>query len=96
MIVKNSIGVAHLGTWGVHSEGRLGGYHKQGAIKFNLKNGNWTAIYYFNDPKMAILYNGGWYLHDELPAYMVKRNGEWFVGTYDQLKQMVVTTNDKE
>lgn len=89
-ITKNSHGVASLGQFGLFSEGTIGGFEIQGAVRFDYDDGKWTAVHYYNNPNKAIPYSGGYYLHDELPAYMVKNHLGWFVGTYDQLEQMLI------
>lgn len=93
-IVKNSYGIADIGNHGISSQGTIGGFDIKGKLKFDLTNGKWTAIYYYNNPKMAIPYNGGYYLHDEMPAYMVKHDNRWWVGTYKQIKKFVINGNN--
>lgn len=83
--MKNKHGVAYIGTNGIHSQGVRGGYEIRGKLRIDLPNGKWTAIYYYNNPKKYIPYNGGWYCHDELPAYMISMGAGWYVGTYAQI-----------
>lgn len=83
---KNTHGVSCIGSFGYNSILTIGGYKVDGTLRIDLPNGNYTLINYYNDPYKAIPYMGRFYLHDELPAYMVKRNGNWFVGTEKQIK----------
>ena len=88
-LVKNKHGIADIGIFGVNSQGTLGGYEIEGMLKIELNKGGWTGVYYYNDPGMAIPYNMGYYLHEQIPAYMCKRNGRWLVGTKKQLTNFI-------
>ena len=87
--MRNYNGLVNIGTHGYSSQGIRGGYEAQGFLKIDFYDKGYTLTPYYNNPSKAIPYKGKWYLHDELPAYMIKWEGSWHVGTLAQIKNLI-------